>query len=475
MGETFRTYQSRLPLSASTVLDWHGRPGAFKRLTPAWAHARVVNGEGSINPGDWKTIRLSGGPAHLDWTIRHENLDGLGFRDVQAAGPFKTWRHDHRFIESDADASRLEDRLTYELPIAPILNPLAGGYVQQKLDGLFWFRHLRTQHDLDRHNGALASGPLRIAITGSSGLVGRQLVAFLRTGGHTVIPIVRHRNGDAGEVLWNPSAGMIEAEALEGCDAVVHLAGESIANGRWTHARKEAILQSRVEATTLLSNTLASLRRPPRVLVSVSAVGYYGDRGSEQLVESTSNGNGFLAGVCKNWEEAADSARNAGIRVVHPRFGIVIAGAGGMLNKLTPLFRLGAGGRLGNGNQYMSWIAIDDLLGVLLESITNERLHGPVNAVAPNPVTNREFTSIVANVLRRPALFPAPAPFLRVVLGQMADELLLASQRAVPGCLEEAGFRFFFPTVEEALRFELGSIDEETRSRFVEVARSTAN
>jgi uncharacterized protein (TIGR01777 family) len=475
MKTTTLEYESQIPTTTDDLFAWHARPGAFERLTPDWAHTRVIESSGSIYPGDWKKLRVALGPTHFDWDIEHERLEGVGFRDVQRRGPFKSWKHDHHFRASGPGESLLEDRIDYALPFGAIGALVADSRTRRTLDNLFWFRHTRTRNDLARHHRSMASAPLRIAVTGSTGLVGSQLVAFLRTGGHTVLPIVRTRTGALDEIHWNPQAKDIDATRLEGVDAVIHLAGTSIADGRWTQAQKHRIEESRVRGTSLIAETLAKLSRPPNVLVSASAVGFYGDRGEAIITEDTPAGVGFLSDVCAAWETAADPARDAGIRVVHPRLGIVLAGRGGMLSKLLPLFRFGGGGRLSDGSQYMSWIALDDLLGILLESVTNEQLSGPVNAVSPNPVTNREFTAILARVLHRPALFPAPAPFLRVVLGQMADELLLTSQRAVPECLEEVGFRFFFPTVEEALRFELGSIDEETRSRFVEVARSTVN
>ncbi|MCC6705818.1 MAG: TIGR01777 family protein [Thermomicrobiales bacterium] len=302
---------------------------------------------------------------------------------------------------------------------------------------------------------ATLSPPLRIAVTGATGLVGSRLVPFLRAGGHTVHRIVRTPTGAPDQIAWNPQRGEIDAAALEGVDAVVHLAGESIAGGRWNAARKERIRSSRIEGTTLLARTLAGLDRPPAVLVSTSAVGYYGDRGGQRLTEASGSGEGFLAEVCRVWEASADPARAAGIRVVHPRFGVVLAGEGGLLKQLSLPFRFGLGGKIGNGEQYLSWIAIDDLLTLLLEAIRNDALDGAVNAVAPGAVTNAEFTEALGRTLHRPTFLPLPAFAARAAFGEMADELLLVSQRAEPAVLHNAGFHFIYPDITSALGHEL--------------------
>jgi uncharacterized protein (TIGR01777 family) len=290
-------------------------------------------------------------------------------------------------------------------------------------------------------------------------MIGSQLVPFLRAGGHDISRLVRHRPRAADEIAWDPASGQIDAAALEEMDAVIHLAGASIAGGRWTASRKAAIFDSRVQGTSLLAETLARLHHPPRVLVSVSGVGYYGDGGSLPLTESAPTGDGFLAGVCRAWEEATTPAAAAGIRVVLPRLGMVLAGNGGILARMAPVYRFGLGGPLGSGQQFMSWIALDDLLGVFLQAIADDRLAGPVNAVAPRAVTNREFAATLGRVLGRPAVVRAPALGLRLALGEMADDLLLASQRARPERLEETAFAFAFSTLEDALRFELGRFD----------------
>jgi uncharacterized protein (TIGR01777 family) len=296
-----------------------------------------------------------------------------------------------------------------------------------------------------------------VVITGASGLLGRALTAFLTTGGHRVTRLVRREPREA-EIGWDPAAGRLDAAALEGVDAVVHLAGENLAAGRWTPGRKQRIRESRTQGTALLARTLAGLGRPPRVLVSASAVGIYGNRGDELLGDDSSPGpaDDFLVQVVRAWESATAPARDAGIRVATPRFGAVLSPAGGALGKLLPIFRLGLGGRVGSGRQWMSWISIDDAVGLIHHALATEALGGAFNAVAPGAVTNAEFAATLGRVLGRPAVLPAPAPALRMLFGEMADETVLASQRVVPGRAVTTDYPYRHPALEEALRFVLG-------------------
>jgi uncharacterized protein (TIGR01777 family) len=301
---------------------------------------------------------------------------------------------------------------------------------------------------------------MNVLVTGSTGLVGSALIAFLRAQGHRVTRLVRPASRlqptpDEPVVRWDPEAGMIEASGLEGHDAVVHLAGETL-QGRWTAAKKARIRESRVRGTQLLCETLARLARPPRVVVVASAVGYYGDRRYETLTEDSPPGRGFLAEVCQAWEAATEPAAQAGLRVVRLRTGIVLSAAGGALRTMLLPFRLGLGGVIGNGTQYWSWIAIDDHVRAILHVIETESLQGPVHAVSPHPVTNYEFTKTLGRVLRRPTVLPVPSSVLRLVLGEVADELLLSSQRVLPTRLLASGFTFQFPDLESALRHVLG-------------------
>ena len=295
---------------------------------------------------------------------------------------------------------------------------------------------------------------LRVLVSGARGLIGSALLPRLRARGHETSILTRRATGP-GEVGWDPAGGRLEARAIEGVDAVVHLAGEPIA-ARWTPVRKALIRESRVAGTRLLAQRLAELERPPRVLVSVSATGFYGDRGDEVLDEASPPGVGFLPAVCRAWEEAAAPAAACGIRVVHPRLGLVLTTRGGALARLLPQFRLGLGGPLGDGRAWWSWVVLDDMIAVLERALVDEGLSGPVNVVAPGAVTNGTFTRALGRVLGRPALLPVPAFALRALFGEMADGALLASARVTPGRLQDAGHAFLFPGLEDALRHLLG-------------------
>ena len=292
---------------------------------------------------------------------------------------------------------------------------------------------------------------MHVLVTGASGLIGSALVPRLLEGGHQAIRLVRTApQGD--DLRWDPAAGVLDPASLEGLDAVVHLAGENIGAGRWTPERKSRIRESRVRGTALLSEALASLADPPQVLVCASAVGFYGSRGDEVLTEDSPAGSGFLAELCRDWEAAAEPARAKGLRVVHLRFGMVLSPEGGALRKMLLSFRLGLGGRIGDGAQTWSWISLDDVVGALCHALATDGLRGPVNAVSPHPVTNLEFTRTLGAALCRPTPFPMPAFAARLAFGEMADALLLCSARAVPARLQETGYAFRHPDLAGALR-----------------------
>ena len=293
---------------------------------------------------------------------------------------------------------------------------------------------------------------MRIAVTGSSGLIGSELVPVLKHEGHQVLRLVRARPTGRDAAYWNPETGEIDAAALADTEAVVHLAGKNVGERRWSESHKRQVLESRTRGTRLIAETMAGLRGGPRTLVSMSGVHYYGSRGDEILTEDSSPGEGFLASVSHAWEAAADPARAAGIRVVHPRGGLVLSLGGAPLAMQLPLFRLGLGGRFGSGSQWWSWISIDDMVGLLRHAVLTPTVSGPLNATAPEPVTNAEFTRALASALGRPAVLRVPRLGLRLVIGELADELVYASIRVLPERTLASGYVFRHATLEQALR-----------------------
>lgn len=447
------SYASVVEYPIDDVFAWHTRAGAMPRLVPPWQPMRVVKETESLADGR----AILGLPGGLRWIARHEPagydpprqfVDVLSSDGVMSLPPrvIGFWRHTHRFSAVGAGATRVHDEVDTTVPGAALRSTFA-------------YRHRQLAEDLAAHRDAAeaGAGALTVAVTGSAGLVGTALCAFLSTGGHRVVRLVRRDPADAGERRWNPDQPA--PDLLDGVDAVVHLAGESIA-GRFTEAHRRAVRESRIEPTRRLAQLAAdsAARGGVRTFVSASAIGYYGyDCGDTVLDEHAPRGGGFLADVVADWEQATAPAAEAGLRVVTVRTGIVQAAAGGTLRLLRPLFAAGFGGRLGSGRQWLSWISIDDLLDVYYRALYDSRLSGPLNAVGPHPVRNAEYTRVLAKTLRRPALLPVPSVGPRVVLGrQGATELAEADQRVAPAKLEALGHRFRQATIEDALAHQLG-------------------
>lgn len=450
-----------LPVPVETAFAWHARPGALHRMMPPWDHAQVLSSDGSIRDGSKVALRVPIlGPIKKTWIAEHFGYqENVQFCDRQLQGPFASFVHTHQFKSLSPTTTQLTDHIEYVPPMGP-LGKLGLGIIRSKLDHAFAYRQRMVQNDLARH-ARYRQPRLKIAITGSSGLVGSHLVPFLTTGGHQVVRLLRSKK-ESGivdgtqSILWNPDRGEIDAAGLEGVDAVIHLAGEGIAEGRWNAKRKERILSSRVKSTDLLARTLAAMKRPPSVFFSASAIGFYPPSGDAPLIETSPAGQGFLSDVCKAWEAATKPAEEAGIRTVHGRVGVVMSSQGGALAQQLPLFQWGVAGPLGSGKQYVPWIEINDLIGAIYHAIMEDGVRGAVNLTAPQPVTNNEFTKTLGKVLWRPTFLPAPAFALRLALGEMADALLLASLRVMPDRLQQTGYAFQFATLEPALRHQLG-------------------
>lgn len=451
--------KTTIPCSAQELFDWHAREGAFERLAPPTDRLEIREKKGSIYDGDILEFAIYNGPVPLVWRALHQDtIDGVQFCDVQVKGPFQSWRHIHRFVDISPSESILHDEIEYTLPLAPISSWADGPFVRSMLEQMFDFRHQRTMQDIKRHQTFKDQPRQVIAITGATGLVGTALTSFLTTGGHTVRPVVRKPPKDDSEIYWRPSQNEIDAKAFEGVDVVIHLAGANVAGKRWSDDHKKMVMESRRQGTRLLAETLAGLDNPPHTFLSASAVGFYGStRGDEVLTEASSSGDGFLAEVCRVWEENAQPARDAGIRTVNMRIGLVLDPQGGVLEKMLTPFKLGTGGKLGDGKNYMSWIAMDDILGAINHLMFHDDIEGAVNLTAPNPVTNAEFTDVLGDVLGRPTFMTVPRFALNTALGkEMAQETVLASQRALPQKLQDHGFEFAFTDLLTALNYLLG-------------------
>ncbi len=459
MKDEIFSLTTRIARPASEVFAWHERRGALARLCPPWERVEVVAATGGVRDGARVTVRNKVGPFWMEWRVEHRDyVAGRQFRDVQLSGPFAQWEHLHRVEPDGAAACRLTDEISYRLPGGALGRAIGGGYVRRQLTRLFAWRHAITQADVELATRYGVVGSRRVLIAGASGLLGRSLAALLETQGHEVVRLVRRPAAGAHEISWNPAAGELDPAAIEGVDAIVNLAGENVGAGRWTEKRRTAILRSRVDATRTLVVALQKMRRKPEVMVSASAVGYYGERGDEVLTEASAIGHGFLAEVCLAWETHAEGAARAGVRAVMLRLGVVLTPAGGALAKLLPAFHLGLGGRVGDGRQWMSWVGGEDAVGAIYHAIVEPRCRGAMNTVAPGVVTNADFTTTLGRVLGRPTVLPVPAAALRVVLGEMADGTLLASTKAVPRQLEQTGYAFRAPTLAGALRRELGRV-----------------
>ena len=416
------SYSTDLPHSEpASVFDWHERPGALERLTPPWGEVEVLHREGGIRDGGVVSLRVHRGPTSFRWDLRHRDYEhARQFRDEQTAGPLRSWVHTHRFSALPGGGTRVDDEIDVEPPLGAAGASIGPTFLKRELGRLFRFRYRRLFTDLARHAEFADRPRLTVAISGASGLVGRNLTHFLTTGGHRVIPLVRDSR----------------------------------------RARDGAVRASRVQGTELLARTLASMKAGPRVLVSMSAVGYYGDRGQTTLDETAAPGSGFLAEVCRDWEGATRAAERAGVRVVLLRGGVALSPAGGAIGQMLLPFKMGVGGRLGSGRQYMSWIDLDDLVALIVHALYTESLAGPVNATSPHPVTNATFTTALGRALGRPTVVPVPALAVKALFGQLGTEALLWGQRVLPLKATKSGFSFFYEGVEESLRFQLGREDQ---------------
>lgn len=472
-----------VPHSRDAVSAWHERGGVLPRLSPDWSTTVLQEPDQGLRPGS--RARLLMGPAGLGsllpsarlarragvrWEALHTEWEpGHGFTDVMESGPLRSWTHQHGFFDAEPGAScRIEDRIEYELPAALQRVPGAASRFDAELERIMAFRSRVMRDDLDFQARVATPEPLTVAISGASGLVGAQVSALLRSGGHRVITLVRQTGPsvriDDRHISWDPAQGVLDASLLVGVDAVINLSGASIA-GPFTAAHRRKVFASRVDSTTTLVTALrvAADRGGPRTLVSASASGFYGhdasvhDRDAATLDETAPSGDDFLAAVCRQWEQVASDAAEAGVRVVTVRTGLVLSAAGGLLAAQLPLYQAGAGGPMGSGGMWQPWVSLDDLAQIYVWAVVRPGVTGPVNAVSPSPVQQRDFAAVLGEVVHRPTVMRTPKAAPALLLGsQGARELALSSARLAPSALEKSGYRFRHPDLASALRHTLG-------------------
>ena len=452
-------YTSGFPFSSKEVFDWHKNESAFQRLSPPWDEVRIVERINGIEKGARTIIDVKIWPIWKRWIAEHTDYkEGCSFTDTQITGPFAFWQHQHIVSPLTHCTSSLTDHIEYTLPLGFLGRIFGGAMIRQKLQKMFRYRHAIMHADLEDSIVAKESPIKKVVVIGASGFVGTNLCAYLDSIGLSVKKVGRKKDGCKNSAYWDPAKSDPDPEIFENEDAVVHLAGESIAEGIWTKAKKSRIRDSRVLSTRSLSKVLSTLKNPPKVLLCASGTGIYGDRKDELLDENSPHGSGFLSEVAADWEGATESATKSGIRVVNMRFGIVLSPAGGALKELLIPFKMRMGAYWGKASSaFMSWIAMDDLLGAIRFCMQNEKISGPVNFVAPNPVTNYDFICGLEQVFKQKAFIPVPAFLLKLLMGQKAKDLLLSSTRVYPKKLLEHQYKFRFPKIENALSHLTGN------------------
>ena len=450
-------YETHTDSPRPEVFDWFERKGSFRRLMPPWEVAEEVRADETLEDGAQRIFRFPMGPIKMTWVAEHLGYQPPEkFEDIMKKGPFRSWHHIHRFIEKDG-GTVVHDEVDYKLPMGVLGRIFGSRNVRNRLNRMFRARENRLIRDLERHSDFKHLDRKRILLAGASGLIGKQLAAFLDTGGHEIWRLVR-RTPVAGqnEIEWNPSKGTIDDSAIEGFDIVIHLGGAGIGDRRWTKSRMALIEKSRTESTGLLARTLASLKQKPEVFLVASAIGWYGNRGDEILDEQSEAGTGFLPETCLAWEASADAARQAGIRTIHARTGVVLDASGGALEKMLLPAKMGAGGPIGFGRQWFSWISMDDQIYALHHLVMSPNTEGAYNITSPEPLQQKNFAKALGRVLRRPAFMPTPPLAIWFLYGKMGVALTTESQRVMPTRLTEEGYRFQHQDAESALRDALG-------------------
>ena len=458
------THETVVEADVESTFDWFEHEGSFRRLMPPWEVAEEVRADDSLEVGSQRILRF---PApglpffKMTWVAEHTSYDPPNyFEDKMVKGPFWFWSHKHKLTENEGKTTVI-DEVTYQVPFwsfGNFVDRLLGGMlVRSRISKMFKARELRLKRDIKQHSKFRHLPRKKILVAGSSGLIGTQLVAFLDTGGHDVWRLVRRPVKDGSkELSWKPDKGILNSDDIEGFDVIIHLGGAGIGDKRWNKKRKALIINSRKDSTTLLSDTMSKLENKPEAFIVASAIGYYGNRGDEKLTEESKPGEGFLTDTVIQWESYANSARDAGIRVINTRNGIVLSATGGALGRMILPWKMGGGGPLAGGKQWMSWISLDDEIYAINHLMMNEDCEGAYNLTAPNPCMQKIFSKTLGRVLRRPAFAPIPGFAMKILFGELAGPLLIEGQRVLPRKLEKSGYEFLHKDLESALRDSLG-------------------
>lgn len=451
------SFKVSLPVSCADAFTWHEQKGAFQRLLPPWEKIKLTRYSGSITNGSQAELHCKLlGPIGFTWLLEHrEYIHGKQFKDIQLRGPFSSYLHSHLFSELTND-SELEDRIEYRLPFPTLSHLFAPLLVENRLRRTFRYRHRITTQDLEIHAKYSDQKKLSFLVSGATGMIGKQVCAFLTTAGHKVTRIIRSpKQAELGDIVTD-SSGDIKFNPDCVFDCVINLAGAGIADKRWSEERKKILIESRVNFTRKLVAALKILEVAPKTFISASGIGFYGDTINRCPDENGAIGSGFLAELSQQWEQAASEVQQTGTRLAILRLGVVLSAEAGALQKMLVPFYLGLGASLGSGKQKFGWVAIDDVLRAILFTAYENSLQGPINLVAPVDVSNFEFSRALADALSRPLLFSIPESILRLIFGEIADQALLISSNAQPKKLSEAGFEFLYTDPVKAIKDCLG-------------------
>lgn len=436
------------------LFRYHERPGVLRRLTPPWVNAEVLREPENIHAGSSAVIRLKKIGVKLDWVARHTEYEKNSFfKDAQLKGPFRFWQHNHYFKDISPGSSKLTDFVEYDLPLSGLLDIAAGRLVRKELERMFRYRHSVIKNDLsiiEKYDVPVK----KILISGSGGVIGRELTTLLRMMGHQVYKLIRRKSGRDDEIVYEPYSGYF-SDSLEGFDIVIHLAGDPIGKGRWTDNKKKVIRESRINTTRFLVERIKQLKRPPEVFFSASAIGYYCDRGETEVDEESEKGSSFISDLCWDWEKEASKMKDT-CRTVMGRFGVVLTLKGGALKEYYDFYKFGFGFKIDSGEQWISWISLDDALYSVLECIFNKNIRGAVNIVSDSPVRQKDFAETLGRFMKRPILFKLPASFISGLFGQKGKEILLEGCKVTPLKLKEQKHRFFCNDLKSAFTHHMG-------------------